>query len=285
MFRHTAERYGMPASLFDGYDFVEVPDGHLLPEDVKFGQVNRESGAVALRTIETAARLASEGKVDAICTAPVHKDALLLAGSRHPDHTELLAELTSSEGVTTLYELGRLRVMLLTKHVSLKEAIRLVTRDNLNRHIAFCDQALSALGSERRRIAVAALNPHAGENGHMGDDELNEIGPAVAESRGRYDVHGPLPADSVFHLAAQGDYDIVLSLFHDQGHIAVKTIGYNRTVAMNIGLPFLRTAVDHGPGFDRAGKGTADETNMIEAIRATFRYAETYRRYAGGRAR
>ena len=280
IFDMTAGKLGLDIAALERCGFFEVDGVHLSYSSLRHGKASREAGTVALESIKAATELALSHKVDAICTAPVHKDALLLAGSEFPDHTEILEALTSSAGVTTLYELGRLRVMLLSKHVSMRKAMELVTRENLQSHIIASDRALKYLGAGRRRIAVAALNPHAGENGLLGDEELKVIAPAIEELKGRFDVHGPISSDSVFHLGAQGMYDIILSLFHDQGHIAVKTAGYNRTVAMNIGLPFLRTAVDHGPGYDRAGLGTADETNMIEAIRATFRYADTYRREA-----
>lgn len=251
--------------------FIDIPS-----EKFKTGSVSGAAGSVAIRSIEEAVRLALLGDLDAICTAPISKEAIRLAGSRFIDHTTMLQELTSSKEVTTVFETGSLRIIFLTKHLPIREAINEVTAANLERCIELADRALRSLGMNRRRIAVAALNPHGGENGLLGQEELGEIVPAVEKMRGKYDVHGPIPADSVFHQAAGGYYDIVISLYHDQGHIAAKTMNFAKTISMNLGLPFLRTSVDHGTAFDIAGRGIADATSMIEAIRKCFDYSPGY---------
>lgn len=258
-------------SIFSGIQFIEIPS-----ESVKMGAVSKEAGTVAMKSIEKATSLALSGKLQGICTAPISKEAIILAGSKYIDHTEMLRGLTGSRSVTTVFEAGRLRIIFMTKHLSLSEAVVLVTKENVMQSIIQADFALRCLGSERRRIAVAALNPHAGEEGLLGNEEIDEIAPAVEEMQDRYDVHGPLPADSVFHHAVSGEYDIVLSLYHDQGHIAAKMLDFNGTVSMNIGLPFLRTSVDHGTAFDISGKGKADATSMRNAIGKCIEYSSEY---------
>ena len=258
-------------SLFSGIQFIDIPS-----EPIKMGKVSKEAGRVAIQCIEMAASLALSGRIQGVCTAPISKEAIILSGSRYIDHTTMLQTLTGSRSVTTVFESGRLRIIFMTKHVPLKEAVGSVTKENLVQSIRQADYVLKCLGSERRRIVVAALNPHAGEQGILGNEEIDEIAPAVNEMRDLYDVHGPLAADSVFHLAASGEYDIVLSLYHDQGHIAAKMLDFNGTVSMNIGLPFLRTSVDHGTAFDIAGRGTADATSMHNAIVKCMVYSAKY---------
>lgn len=272
-FRETASECNLDSSLFSGLAFVEIPS-----PPITRGRVSAESGRVALSSIEAATKMAMEGKIDGICTAPISKEAISLAGSSFIDHTVMLEQLTSSRDVTTVFETGKLRIIFLTKHLPLRDALNDVRREKILRYIALADSALRSLGSERRRIAVAALNPHSGENGLLGDEEIREIGPAVEDAKHTYDVHGPIPADSVFHQASEGEFDIVLSMYHDQGHIAAKTMDFGRTVSMNIGLPFLRTSVDHGTAFDIAGRCVADETSMVEAIDKCLRYSIQYRK-------
>lgn len=271
-FVSTAQENNIDSTKFSSLEFVDISSEHTSP-----GGLSAESGRVALESIEAAVVRAMEGSLDGICTAPISKEAIALAGSRNIDHTTMLQELTSSKDVTTVFETGNLRIIFLSKHIPLRKAVDEVTRENVRRFIALADTALRCLGSVRRRIAVSALNPHAGENGLLGDEEIKEIGPAVEDMKAEFDVHGPVPADSVFHKAAAGEFDIVLSMYHDQGHIAAKTLDFRKTVSMNIGLPFLRTSVDHGTAFDIAGKGVADETSMIEAIDKCLRYSPGYK--------
>lgn len=263
----------------DARRISSIPFVNIDAEEIRSGRPGRESGAVALRTIETAVSLALEGRFDGICTGPISKEAVKLAGSRFIDHTTLLGHLTASEEVVTVFEVKRLRILFMTKHLPLRSALELITQDNVANSIRLADMSLRHLGQERRRIAVASLNPHGGENGLLGDEEIREIAPAVKRMQKEYDVQGPFPADSVFYHASRGRFDIVVSLYHDQGHIAAKTYDFARTVSMNIGLPFLRTSVDHGTAFDIAGKGIADETSMREAIKCCQRYASRYKRF------
>lgn len=278
IFRRTASRFGLDIGRLEDVEFADIPSGELTFDSMKFGVSAKETGLLSLRTIEAGASMAAEGKIDGICTAPVHMDALALAGSSFRDHTSLLTSFTSSKDVTALYELQNLRTVLLTRHLPIMEALRHVTRENVLKYIRLSDRALRLLGFKQRRIAVAALNPHGGEGGLLGDTEIKEIAPAIEDASGELDVTGPVPADVVYHKALNSAYDIVLSLYHDQAHVALKTFDFYRTVDMNIGLPFLRVSVDHGPGFDRAGTGTGIETNMIEAVDKTLKYAPVYKK-------
>ncbi|MFC1707107.1 4-hydroxythreonine-4-phosphate dehydrogenase PdxA, partial [Planctomycetota bacterium] len=191
----------------------------------------------------------------------------------------ILGALTGVGDPVTLFLAGNLRVFFLTRHVSLRRACELVTRERVVEAIERCATVLRQLGVSRGGLAVAALNPHCGDGGLFGDEEVREIAPAVAEARERgLAVEGPIGADSVFHLARQGEYAAVLSLYHDQGHIACKTLDFHRTVSVTCGLPFLRTSPDHGTAFDIAGKGLASPASMIEAILTAARLAPTFHR-------
>ncbi|WP_156519690.1 4-hydroxythreonine-4-phosphate dehydrogenase PdxA [Caldivirga sp. MU80] len=262
-------------TVLDGVRLIDIPGGPF-----EFGKVQEEAGRVSLESVIKAVNLAMAGEVDAIATAPINKEAWFRAGSSYIDHTTLLQALTKSRLSLTVFETRRLRVMFLTRHMPLAEAIRDVKRANVLEGIINANRALKALGVRRGRIAVAALNPHAGEGGLLGREEIDEIAPAVEEARVKYgiDAHGPISADSVFYLAAKGQYDIVLSLYHDQGHIAAKMYDFRRTISLTLGLPFLRTSVDHGTAYDIAGKGVADETSMLEAIRKAAKYAQQYKK-------
>lgn len=281
IFLRTAARYSLDSAALESAEFVDIPSDDFSFESMKFGVPQRETGLIGVRSIEAAARLAQENVIDGICTGPMDRNGFALGGSAFSDHTGLLTAFTSSSDVTTVYELRKLRTMLMTRHLPLVDALKLVTRENVERHIMLCDRALRLLGSDNMRIAVAALNPHGGEGGLLGNTEINEIVPAISESSSRFDVVGPVPADAVYHRALNGEYGIVLSLFHDQARIALKTFDFYRTVDLNIGLPFLRASADHGPGFERAGKGTGVETNLVEAILKTIEYAPAYRKMWG----
>ena len=273
-FRMVKEAVRLPERVFSSLHFVDIES-----TPIPMGEVSAAGGSVALRSIETAVRMTLNGELTGICTAPISKEAIILAGSRYKDHTEMLGALTHTRDVSTVFETGKLRIIFLSKHVSMKAALSLVTRDHVYEHIMLADVALKALGIEDGKIAVAALNPHGGENGLFGREELDEIGPAIKLAENKVRVSGPFPADSVFHRASKGEFDIVLSLYHDQGHIAAKMYDFDRTVSMNIGLPFLRTSVDHGTAFDIAGKWIASEVSMLEAIRKVIKYSESYRNF------
>lgn len=262
-------------NVLNGVRFIDIPGGPF-----EFGKVQEEAGRVSLESVRRGVELALANEVDALATAPINKEAWIKAGSSYIDHTTLLQALTKSKESLTVFEVRKLRILFLTRHMPLADAIKEIKAPNVLNGIINASRVLKALGVRRGRIAVAALNPHAGEGGLLGREEIDEIAPAVKEARAKYgiDAYGPIPADSVFHLAAQGHYDIVLSLYHDQGHIAAKTYDFRRTVSLTLGLPFLRTSVDHGTAFDIAGKGIADETSMLEAIRKAVKYAKQYKR-------
>ncbi len=238
------------------------------------GKVSALGGKIAFESIESAVEAARLGTVDALATAPINKESLRAANVPYIGHTEILAGLTGSQDPLTLFETLGLRTFFLSRHVSLRAACDLVTEERVYRYLVRSSLALkNDLGIEDPLIAVAGLNPHCGEHGLFGNEE-ECLGPAIEKAlRDGVRAVGPIGADSVFHLAKTGRFDAVLSLYHDQGHIACKTLDFERTVSMTLGLPFLRTSVDHGTAFDIAGQGIASPVSMIEAIKVAARYA------------
>ena len=246
-------------------------------------EVSAEAGRAAYAYVERAVALARAGEIHAIVTAPLNKEALAAAGVPHAGHTEILAALSGTRDFAMLLVGRDLRVIHVTTHVPLSRVPELVTRERVLRTIRLAQQALEGLGLPRGRIAVAGLNPHAGEDGLFGDEERTAIAPAIEAARAAgLAVTGPLPADTVFSRARGGEFDIVVAMYHDQGHIPVKTLGfeYDETrkrwtglsgVNVTVGLPFLRVSVDHGTAFDRAWKGTANHESMLEAIEVAAR--------------
>jgi 4-hydroxythreonine-4-phosphate dehydrogenase len=240
--------------------------------------VSAAAGRAAYEFIERAVALATSGAIDAIVTAPVNKEALAAAGVRHPGHTEILAELSGTRDFAMLLMGRDLRVIHVTTHVALRRVPELVTRDRVLLTIRLAQRTMDGLGRPRARIGVAGLNPHAGEDGLFGDEEQTAIGPAIEAARAEgLTVIGPLPADTLFSRARGGEFDIVVAMYHDQGHIPVKTLGFTYDEAsgrwtglsgvnVTVGLPFLRVSVDHGTAFDRAWKGLANHESMTEAI-------------------
>ena len=215
-----------------------------------------------------------EGKADAISTAPINKEALRAAGVDFIGHTEIFAALTDTNDPLTMFETNGMRIFFLTRHVSLRNMVDMITKERIIDYVERCTEALARLGVTDGTMAVAGLNPHSGEHGLFGWEEVNELAPAVEELRARgYNVEGPVSADSVFHQAALGRYNSVLSLYHDQGHIAAKTLDFDRTIAITNSMPILRTSVDHGTAFDIAGKGTASAISMIECVKLAAKYA------------
>lgn len=247
----------------------------------RFGVVAAASGQAAYDAVAVCTREALAGRFDAITTTPVNKEALRAAGISDIGHTEILGRLSGVADPLTLFQTRELRIFFLSRHVSLRRACDLVTEERVVRCGRACADAMRSLGFPACRLAIAGLNPHSGEHGLFGDEEGTAIVPAVEMLRAEgFDVTGPVPADSVFHQAAHGRYDAVLSLYHDQGHIAAKTYDFERTVSLTIGLPFLRTSVDHGTAFDIAGLGVAGTVSMEEAILTAIRYARPYRDHA-----
>ncbi|HHX55045.1 MAG TPA: 4-hydroxythreonine-4-phosphate dehydrogenase PdxA, partial [Clostridiales bacterium] len=227
-------------------------------DEFKLGQVSGMCGKAAYDYIEKSIELANAGEADAVATTPINKESLKAGNIPFIGHTEIFGELTKTEDPLTMFEVRGMRVFFLTRHVSLRESCDLVTKERIIDYVKRCKDVLKLLGVEDGTMAVAGLNPHSGENGLFGDEEVNEVSPAVKElQKEGYDVVGPIGADSVFHMALQGRFNSVLSLYHDQGHIATKTLDFERTIAITGGMPILRTSVDHGTAMDIAGKGIA----------------------------
>ncbi|HEX3045610.1 MAG TPA: 4-hydroxythreonine-4-phosphate dehydrogenase PdxA [Bacillota bacterium] len=252
--------------------------GNVDSSRLRYGEVQAEAGKAAFEYIVKTVELAKFGQIAAMATTPINKEAIKAAGVNFIGHTEMLADLTQTQDPLTMFQVHNLRVFFLTRHVSLRKACDLVTEKRLTDYIERCLNALRRLGLEDCSLAVAGLNPHNGEHGLFGDEEGREVEPAIRRAREMgLNVVGPVPADSVFSLALKGKYGAVLSLYHDQGHIATKTLDFERTIALTIGMPFLRTSVDHGTAFDIAGKGIAGSISMEEAIRLAAEYSEKYR--------
>jgi 4-hydroxythreonine-4-phosphate dehydrogenase len=256
-------------------DLVDL--NNVEPCKLEIGKVQALGGKAAFEYIKKSVDLALTHQVDAIATTPINKESLRAAKVDYIGHTEILAGLTGTHDPLTMFEVRNMRVFFLTRHVSLRRACDMVTRERLLDYIKRCTEALEKLGVTQGVMAIAGLNPHSGEHGLFGDEELVHVMPAIQEAQEKgYRVAGPIGADSVFHLALQGRFNSVLSLYHDQGHIATKTLDFERTIALTIGLPFLRTSVDHGTAFDIAGTGKASAVSMIEAIRLAARYSPSY---------
>jgi 4-hydroxythreonine-4-phosphate dehydrogenase len=247
----------------------------LIPPDLPFGVLSAVAGDAAFRYIERAVALASSGDAAAICTAPVNKEALHAAGHRFPGHTEILAALTGTPEVSMMLRAPGLRVVHCTTHVGLIDAIDRIEPGLVERTIRRGADALWRAGLAAPRIAVCGINPHAGEHGLFGHgEEETKIAPGVAAARAAgIDVSGPLPADTLFFRAVRGDFDLVVAMYHDQGHCPVKVLGLEAGVNITLGLPVVRTSVDHGTAFDIAGTGQADERSLVEAIRQAVELA------------
>ncbi|MEU9202868.1 4-hydroxythreonine-4-phosphate dehydrogenase PdxA [Streptomyces sp. NPDC048332] len=248
---------------------VNVVDLDLLPAGLPWGRLSPEAGEAAYRYVEEAARLAVRGDVDAICTAPLNKEALRLAGHEYAGHTELLAELTGVDEVSMMLTTPDLKVIHVTTHLGLIDAVNRIDPPLVERTVRRGHQALVRSGTAEPVIGVCGINPHAGENGLFGNgEEEAKIAPALEALRADgIDARGPLPADTAFFLAARGDYDLVVAMYHDQGHAPVKVLGIENGVNVTVGLPVIRTSVDHGTAFDIAGTGTAQGGSMVEALR------------------
>ena len=243
-------------------------------EKFEFGKVSGMCGKAAFGYIKKSIELALAGIADAVATTPINKESLRAGEINFIGHTEIFGALTGTEDPLTMFETNGMRVFFLTRHLSLREMLDKITKDRIIDYVIRCTEALRRLGVTEGTMAVAGLNPHSGEHGLFGWEEVNEITPAVEELKKMgYNVAGPVPADSVFHQAALGRYNSVLSLYHDQGHIATKTLDFDRTIAITNGMPILRTSVDHGTAFDIAGKGIAGAVSMKEAIRLAAKYA------------
>jgi 4-hydroxythreonine-4-phosphate dehydrogenase len=246
---------------------VDVVPATELPADLPYGEIDPRGGGAAYEYVRRAVELALADEVHAVATAPLNKEAMHRAGFRYPGHTEVLAELTGVTDYAMMLVTDDLRVVHVSTHVALAEAIRRVTPERERTVIRLADRSLRLLGVERPRVAVAGLNPHAGESGLFGTEDRDVIAPAVAAARAEgIDASGPWPPDTVFMQARQGRFDIVVAQYHDQGHIPIKLLGLDTGVNVTVGLPFFRTSVDHGTAFDIAGTGRADHASMRAAL-------------------
>lgn len=249
--------------------------GNLALADFRPGEISVASGRASVQYIEKAVELALAGRLDAITTAPINKEAVNRAGFHYPGHTEILAELTGCSDYAMMLVSGSLRVTHVSTHVPLREACASVKKGSVLRTIALSEKAAQSLGFVSPRIAVAGLNPHAGEGGLFGEEEIKEISPAIEEARRRgMTISGPYPPDTVFLRASRGEFDVVVAMYHDQGHIAVKMLGLEEGVNVTIGLPIVRTSVDHGTAYDIAWRGVADHRNMRRAIQLAAQMAD-----------
>ncbi len=248
---------------------INVIDLGLIPADLPFGQLSAVAGDAAYHFIRVACELAMSGQVQAICTAPLNKEALHAAGHIYPGHTELLAALTGTGEVSMMLSTPKVKVIHVTTHIGLIDAIAKIDPPLVERTVRRGYQAMVDAGVPNPSIAVCAINPHAGENGLFGrGEEAEKITPALEKLRADgIDARGPVPADTAFFLAGRGDYDLVVAMYHDQGHGPVKVLGLEAGVNITVGLPVIRTSVDHGTAFDIAGKGIADPGSMLEALR------------------
>lgn len=258
-------------------DVIEVIDLHNIDlSRLEYGKVDPMAGQAAYECVVKAVQLALACEIAAVVTPPLHKEALNLAGHHFAGHTELLAHLCGVKGVTMLLVAGDFRVSHVSTHVPLREAISQVKKERILEVTRLTHQALQRLGIAKPRLAVAGLNPHAGEGGLFGNEEEQEIRPAVEAARAQgMDVNGPIPPDTVFYRMKEGQFDAVVAMYHDQGHIPVKVLAFEQGVNVTLGLPIIRTSVDHGTAFDKAGKGTAKPDSMIEALKLAARMASS----------
>ena len=244
----------------------------------EYGKINAMCGQAAFDYIKKSIEITMDKQADAVATTPINKESLHAAEVDFIGHTEIFGALTGTADPLTMFETNGLRVFFLTRHKSLRDMLDDIKKDRIIDYVERCTDALRRLGVKEGTMAVAGLNPHSGEHGLFGWEEVKEIAPAVEELKERgFNVAGPVPADSVFHQAAQGRFNSVLSLYHDQWHIATKTLDFDRTISITNGMPILRTSVDHGTAFDIAGKGIAGAVSMEEAIRLAAKYAPFFK--------
>ncbi len=262
---------------------VDVLDLHdVNPDDCPVGEISAAGGRAAVEAVFKACDLAMDGAVDAMATAPLNKAAMNLAGFHYAGHTELLTDRTGATRVSMLLIGEGLRVVHISTHVALAEAIRRVTPERVGAVIDIAAAACAALGIDAPRIAIAGLNPHAGEGGLFGDEEERFVQPAIEAARRRgLNVSDPQPPDTVFLRAKKGEFDIVVAMYHDQGHIPMKLLAFDSGVNVSVGLPIVRTSVDHGTAFDIAGTGRASEASMLAALDVAVQMARARQKVPG----
>lgn len=270
---HLVNESGEANGEFGSIDFIDLKN--LDQSEISVGQICGACGKAAMEYIAQAAQLALTGKVRAVVTTPINKEATLQAGYGDVGHLEYFARITDTREYATMLVSGSLRAVHLTTHHSLRDACELVTKERILAKLKLTHDSFEQWGITHPRIGVAALNPHAGEGGAFGSEESEQILPAVKEAQELgIDAKGPFPADSIFNRAINGEFDVTLVMYHDQGHIPVKVHGFERSVSVALGLPFIRTSVDHGTAFDIAGKGVADSQSLEEAIRIAVQLCE-----------
>ena len=282
--KNTAKNLGIPIELKpvnlprnasqDARVISVLDDGNFDAASVRLGTLSASAGKAAVDWVISAGNFAKENEIQAIVTAPINKEAARLAGCAEVGHMEIFQTLTGTSSCATMLSTGNLRVVHLTTHRSLRIACDYVTQDNILDKLILTDTTFRSWGMENPRIGVAALNPHASDGGLIGNEEADHITPAVdrARSLGLF-VTGPIGADTIFHQAINGEYDVVLAMYHDQGHIPIKVHGFEKSISINLGFPFVRTSVDHGTAFDIAGKGVADSSSMEEALKTAVNLA------------
>lgn len=255
---------------------VDMMDLGIITDDFQWGKVDALCGKASYEYIKKSGELAMEKKVDAVATTPINKESLAAGKVPYIGHTEIFEDISGVKDPLTMFEVDGLRVFFLSRHVSLRQAIDMVKKERVLDYIKRSFEAMERLGV-KGTMAVAGLNPHSGEHGLFGWEEVEEIIPAIEEAQELgYDVVGPIGADSVFAIGLRGRYGSILSLYHDQGHIATKTYDFERTISITNGMPFLRTSVDHGTAYTRAGKNTASAVSMIEAVKLAAKYAPAF---------
>jgi len=251
-----------------------IVDVHADRKNIRPGIGSRAGGEAAARNVVACVEACLRGRLKAMCTAPLNKKYLNEAGYPYPGHTELLAYLCQAPSVAMAFLTEKLKIVLVTIHIPLAKVIESINRESILEKLEITLREFPRLGLPCRRVAVAGLNPHAGEEGLLGTDEIDRIEPAIREARRRWPqavIDGPIPADTLFYRAAQGEFDVVLSLYHDQGLAPIKLLGFGEAVNVTLGLPFVRTSVDHGTAFDIAGRGVARPESMISAVRWALR--------------
>lgn len=257
---------------------IEVIDlKNIQLSELKMGQVQAMAGKASVKYVEKVVEMALENKIDAIVTAPLNKEAMNLAGYDYAGHTEILAHLTKTKDYAMMLVAGQLRVIHVTTHVSMRDACELIKKERVLTTIRLTDEVTKKMGVEAPKIAVSGFNPHAGESGLFGNEEIEEITPAIESAKkNNMNVIGPMPPDTVFLRASRGEYDAVVAMYHDQGHIPVKMLGFESGINVTIGLPIIRTSVDHGTAYRRAGLrlGTGDPTSLEEAMKLAVQMAK-----------
>ena len=243
-------------------------------DSIVWGEVQELAGRMSVDWIMKSIELGMAKKIDAVSTAPIHKRAIKLVGVKQPGHTEIYQDETHSPYALTMFSCHKLRVFFVSRHMSVIDACKYATKERVLEDVINIDKELRKVGIENPLIAVAALNPHGGDNGLFGTEEITDLIPAVEAAKEKgINCTGPVPADSVFNIGKSGKYDAILSLYHDQGHIACKTLDFEKSVTLTFGLPFIRSSVDHGTAFDIAGKGIAGCVSMIESTKVVSEYA------------